>query len=154
MLAVKKIQKVIYKIFIVDVSNCIAHDDSKLGNISQAPNCPTSVEEKKMTSSDNLTSPSSSKSQNVFPCESCGKVYGTRAGLYKHKRIYHPDDIMKFIACIEPDCKCAFKMLQKYREHLQSVHGFQMEIFTKMFNDQKGNTLYNSPFSYFIMVLC
>ena len=105
-------------------------------NIIPAADCNYSVEVQNIPSSQTKTSPAFEKDN--FTCNSCSKVYATRAGLYKHDRIYHPNKTTKSIACSESDCKCVFKTLQQYRKHLKGVHDIPMEIFTKSFNDNQG----------------
>ena len=96
-----------------------------------AASCNSSVKVPKRNSSE-------TDKRNLFTCDSCKKVYGTRAGLYKHNRAYHPNRTMKSIACSEPDCKCVFKALQQYQQHLRDFHNVQIKTFTKTFKDQKG----------------
>ena len=82
--------------------------------------------------------PSVKHENNLFICHACKKVYATRAGLYKHRRTYHPNVIKRSTECSESKCKCTFKALAPYRHHLQSVHGIPMASFTKDFKSHEG----------------
>lgn len=96
--------------------------------------CNSTADDK--TLQDTTTSPSSGT--NNFTCSYCKKVYATRAGLYKHKRTYHPQKTTMTISCSEQGCKCVFRTLQQYRNHLQVFHSIHMEIFTKTFSNHQG----------------
>ena len=108
-------------------------DDIILENVTtvSAADCTSSVEDK--ISTEKKTS--SASQESLFSCRSCKKVYTTRAGLYKHNRTYHPNMTIKSITCSEPECRCVFKGLQQYRNHLLTVHGIPMEVFIKEFKD-------------------
>ena len=90
-------------------------------------------------------------------CIICNKQYHTRAGLYKHNRMYHPEEIGKTsnMFCRESNCSYKCKTLNQLRNHLK-VHGIEMKMTEKHFKHCKGRFIhvikhYLSIFMYLLV---
>ena len=76
-------------------------------------------------------------------CIICNKQYQTRAGLYKHNRVYHPEEIGKTsnMFCRERNCSYRYKTLKQLRNHLKE-HGIEMKMTEKHFKHYRGRFIH------------
>lgn len=100
----------------------------------------TSINDDEISLSEMSSVKSKQMLSKILSCPVCNTKYKTPAGLYKHKRAKHPYMINSTtsIPCNETNCRDKFKTLNILRNHLQKVHGMNMDTMTMNFKDNKG----------------
>lgn len=81
-----------------------------------------------------------SKSDIMYVCDFCDKIYGSKSNLLKHIKMKHPE---KYgyggnILCQEEKCNYSCRVLHQLRIHLQAKHGQKMETKQKHFETMEG----------------
>ena len=82
---------------------------------------------------------------NGIVCDLCKKTFKRRSALYYHIRRVHKL-VVEFanrknkFKCPDPSCSVKFHLANLLRNHIQSVHGVQIEMCVKDFNTYDGMT--------------